>query len=160
MGRKLRGISSLPFWDWFLKNLSDNSDFALTRKDWSCTFAVLCWKLWKRRNLMLFSDDFEDNDDLVIAAIRFVRMIKEIEMSSSHPIGQQVTRIPGAEGWKKPRGGWIKLNVDGAVRWVVDELASIMRSQPRGEVIFMAPPFEVHEAVIREGALVDNLHED
>ena len=85
--------------------------------NWSIFWGVTVWKLWKWRNLEIFSSEFQfpKNPRLIIQ-----KMVHEIDQSNLtenevfHIHKHEVINIK----WKPPQDGWIKINTDGTSKIV------------------------------------------
>ncbi|KAF7841634.1 ribonuclease H [Senna tora] len=103
---------SLELEEWIDKNLN-NSFGEGCRGDWSITFGVACWILWKRRNTRVFGGKyaFQGNVAIQVLAVAetFSLGFRGIEnLQGSCRIKEVLV------SWKAPALGWWKLNVDGA----------------------------------------------
>ncbi|KAK8702081.1 hypothetical protein V6N13_020451 [Hibiscus sabdariffa] len=83
---------SLP--DWIFSNIGSDQDFANSGDDWESLFPIVCWKLWHRRNSILFDPEFVEKDDLVVASLRYLDLC--IAAKSVVPFHMDTSLVPAA----------------------------------------------------------------
>ncbi|KAK8544305.1 hypothetical protein V6N13_034667 [Hibiscus sabdariffa] len=108
-------------------------------------------------------------EDIIVASKLYVHELIEASPRTTLRADSSDVIQGAASGWRLPRQGWVKLNVDGTVvlshvRWevntVADKLATIMHGQPPGAILFKALPYVVRNVVITEELVASNFHED
>ncbi|KAK8671305.1 hypothetical protein V6N13_037903 [Hibiscus sabdariffa] len=71
--------------------------------------------LWRRRNLVLFDAHFVEKEEIVSTSIDYVRLLKDTDQRLPLDLVHSASDHGVPTGWCKPRRGWVKLKVDGAV---------------------------------------------
>ncbi|KAL4281922.1 hypothetical protein GQ457_03G003640 [Hibiscus cannabinus] len=59
---QLHTFNSLPPKEWFVANLQSNVDHC------NILFVILCWRMWRRRNHILFDPEFVELEDMIVAS--------------------------------------------------------------------------------------------
>ncbi|KAL4297060.1 hypothetical protein GQ457_12G011850 [Hibiscus cannabinus] len=153
----------------FVANVHDQCEFVTNWTDWSRVFVMLCWKLWRRLNLVLFDYEFVKKEEVESTSISYVQLLKDV----------MTILLVGAN--RSKARSYRRLEVESNCRDVVqcihsyeillslvnrtsnnmvDGLATLLQGQRLGEVSFLVPLPEVREAVNREGILLSHLHID
>ncbi|GMI85510.1 hypothetical protein like AT4G29090 [Hibiscus trionum] len=91
---------------------------------WKVLFAVVCWKLWSRRNSRLFDCEWVEKVDFVDEARRFTQLILDCREERSRVVLNPVQSEGVVMHWSPPEPGWVKVNVD-AARNITNGLATI-----------------------------------
>ena len=107
---KRQAFFSMPLLEWLYRNLYDND--AQNEIPWATTFALGVWWGWKWRCGNVFGDNrlWRDRVKFLRNLAREVMRAKKTEEESR----ARVQRVEIMVGWTPPRGGWMKLNTDGA----------------------------------------------
>ncbi|KAK8677044.1 hypothetical protein V6N13_142600 [Hibiscus sabdariffa] len=89
-------------------------------RNWSARFAIICWLLRKRRCAFIFTPVAGALDDILDMSYRLMAECRRAfdNRMISHP-GPAMGNI-----WRKPRTGWVKINVDVAV-FTLDSTAGV-----------------------------------
>ncbi|KAF7842625.1 hypothetical protein G2W53_004923 [Senna tora] len=98
--------------EWMEWNLKTDvgSDLA---KDWRTGFGVICWQIWKNRNLLVFEDHTSNKDDLFFAAwFTISDIIIAAEQDKKPAASPKVSRMVR---WIPPERDRITCNTDGSV---------------------------------------------
>lgn len=114
--------------------------------EWNIKFAMACQSIWRWRNEAIF-EQVQLDEAVKVGCI--IRSFEETVAAFSRRVSVvSERRQPNVPGWVKPTGGYIKLNVDGAVnestgrasigcvvrdtrgRWVSGEVRSLGRVRP------------------------------
>lgn len=78
--------------------------------EWQMFFSIICWLLWKNRNMYLFSIGHSCGQEIMDTSISWARSYKWLNMARLHDSSRVTTNQ-----WACPTKGWVKLNTDGAV---------------------------------------------
>ncbi|KAL4379262.1 hypothetical protein GQ457_02G040270 [Hibiscus cannabinus] len=106
---KLVQFHNLNLLDWLTSILSQPQLFTTGGVDLSTRFAVICWILWTRRNKFLFDNTFVESKSVLMECMELLSTM------NSKPVALALT-ISSPAKWFAPPHGWVKANVDGAVR--------------------------------------------
>ncbi|XP_028773622.1 uncharacterized protein LOC114730681 [Neltuma alba] len=102
---------SLGSSDWLRWNLNCRNH---NEKEWGSLFAVVCWWLWRRRNLIIFEGKELRNEAIIANSKAILSSMHEIQGHLRGTPIEGVKRSNGEERWRPPDNNWIKVNVDGA----------------------------------------------
>ncbi|GMI94853.1 hypothetical protein HRI_003154600 [Hibiscus trionum] len=115
-GNVYHNFYTTPLHDWLYMNLVGNGIVARIMDNWNIFFAILCWKIWQRRNRMIFDPDVVENEDMLRACLCYMNEVVGARTTLSAMVGPpSVVRRGEGSDWKCPPATWVKLNVDGAV---------------------------------------------
>ncbi|CAL1355372.1 unnamed protein product [Linum trigynum] len=78
-------------------------------------FAILCWQLWRNRNLWVFEEQLASAEQLIHAAKLLSNQAKE-----AFEVGRSIVQGDSASEtrlicWQRPPPGWVCVNSDGSV---------------------------------------------
>ncbi|KAK8554217.1 hypothetical protein V6N12_031186 [Hibiscus sabdariffa] len=73
----LAEFMSLSTTDWVMRNLKSGVQLMSNSLHWDMVFSVMCWKLWQRRNLVLFDSKYVKKEDIVVEVFRIVGSLVE-----------------------------------------------------------------------------------
>ncbi|KAF7808539.1 putative ribonuclease H protein At1g65750 family [Senna tora] len=83
--------------------------------EWRLTFVVCAWRLWWRRNKLVFEDVKEDSRKIFWEVLFRTREISEAWKKVDVGSPQKGPKKEISVSWKPPEVGWTKINVDGSV---------------------------------------------
>lgn len=106
---------SLPLDDWLLWNLMSLRRWRSEEFEWQSFFSMLCWLLWKNRNLYVFA-----NNNNSVQELAYTSIIQERSYEKSDSIWPQLNPIVLATWWSPLEKEWVKLNTDGAVSYIIN----------------------------------------
>ncbi|KAK9039567.1 hypothetical protein V6N11_014764 [Hibiscus sabdariffa] len=109
-------FKSLSLKSWMLMCLRQPEQLAIGMDRWSVLFSIICWKLWTRRNMILFDADYVEKEDLLIASERYMAELGRGVDGQYAAGGRALSQYPLPTLWTCPDEGWFKLNVDAAVQ--------------------------------------------
>lgn len=72
-------------------------------------FGIIYWKLWKGRNIVIFSNSSSNTYDVVMSSLVCA---KGIHNNVYKTLVNLPPKLGEASTWSYPPQGWIKLNVD------------------------------------------------
>ncbi|CAN0881907.1 Putative ribonuclease H protein At1g65750, partial [Linum grandiflorum] len=97
------------FDDWWINNIGDQSN--------GTRFGILCWLLWKNRNIQVFEGRTQGKD-VILAKLKYWN---DIVMQSFEAMNElrHVTRCRQKfqqVAWTPAKAPWMTLNIDGSIR--------------------------------------------
>ncbi|XP_028781415.1 uncharacterized protein LOC114737630 [Neltuma alba] len=84
---------------------------------------MVCWWLWRCRNLTIFKGKWITNEAVIANANALITNLSEVQKHLSTVPLQGVRRVEAPNRWQPLEEGWIKLNVDGAFSAITDSVA-------------------------------------
>ena len=80
---------------------------------WSTIFGMICWRLWKNRNQLVFQGDLVSSYATMAQCRAWARSVHSNELKLTKSINKVLKQVQ----WHAPPDGWCKLNCDGAVKY-------------------------------------------
>ncbi|KAL7082997.1 hypothetical protein ACP275_14G135100 [Erythranthe tilingii] len=80
-------------------------------KDFLLSAAVICWKKWDVHNQRLHGSEHLKMNELVGWCSSFLRAFRDAQLPK-----HSIPRCAASPTWSPPPGGWVKLNVDVALK--------------------------------------------
>ena len=100
---------NLEQWGWRNVRFKTNED-----KEWASLFTIICWWIWKRRNLAVFEQKIVSDEEILVSAEAMQRSMNIASRQIAGTSMDKSSEFLVRGGWKPPEDDWIKLNVDGA----------------------------------------------
>ncbi|MFQ6627692.1 hypothetical protein Gotur_005723 [Gossypium turneri] len=94
---------------WLNEYLSLQEVLKVTEGNWSTEFAILCWLLWKCRNIFIFNNSHNIVDVVVDTSLNWTKSFVNLKSCELHRI-----QMASGDHWGKAEKGWIKLITNGA----------------------------------------------
>ncbi|KAE8713526.1 hypothetical protein F3Y22_tig00110206pilonHSYRG00050 [Hibiscus syriacus] len=131
---KLNEFMTLPYKIWIERNLRVAEMYAQMNVNWDIRFAVYCWHIWKQRCNILFDPNYVEREEFIYRCDSFVDKVMNANVSNANPSPSMSRNILS---WTRPPTGWIKGNLDGAVRTCnnMAVVGGILRNS-KGEWVF------------------------
>lgn len=103
-------VFSVPLKEWLSRNLRNCKIWRFENFVWQLLFSILCWLLWKKRNLFMFAITNNCARDLVDTGIVWARSFAHPSMSLPHQ-----SHLVSTLHWSPSKIRWVKLKTNGAM---------------------------------------------